>query len=290
MKTLHFFISCIMILLFHHCQGQSNANTARDIANIRAAYRAMNNHDWAGLEALCAPEFVDVNVGPAPIKGIKDAVEIYKQFFAAFPDLKMEITDIAAAENGKYLVRLRAKGTNTGSFMNLPPTGKPIDFNDADILVLNAAGKCTSHESTNIGAPFTQIGYGSILNPATQVVMAAYEAFGKGDLEILKTLCDENVVFDIHDRMFDSKERQFNGIPEVGQFFQELDSKIKYSKFQPTRFVADGDDVFINIDTEYEHLASKKKYASTYTHQFKVVNGKITMFRGLDGFAQELNN
>lgn len=288
MKTFHFFFCCLLILLTQNCQSQSNSNQSRDIANIKAAYNALNQRDWPTFQALCTDDFIDVNAAPTPTKGIKNSIELYKQFLTAFPDFKLNITDIASVGNGKYVVRLNATGTNTGNFMDLPATGKLINFNDADILILNAGGKCTSHESTNAGAPLAQIGYASMVSPSTQVVMAAYEAFGKSDIEALKALCDEKVVFDIQDRMFDSKERQFKGKEEVVHFFQELDSKVKYSKFQPTRFVADGDDVFILVDTEYVQPSTKKKFASTYTHQFKVVNGKITYFKGLDGFARPL--
>ncbi|MBK8568384.1 MAG: nuclear transport factor 2 family protein [Saprospiraceae bacterium] len=160
----------------------------------------------------------------------------------------------------KYLLRLeRITGTHKGSFMGIPPTGKAVKWMDADVVQLNSVGKCFSHEITNTGEVLVQIGQASMLNPNTQVVMQAYEKFGKGDIPGLLALCDDKVMFNIEDAMFDSKPRMFNGKAEVGKFFEELGAKIRYSKFQPTRFVADGDDVFISVAAEYTDAAGKQK-------------------------------
>lgn len=258
--------------------------TAKNKAAVTAAYDALNRKDWTAFAALCAPEYVEKNVGPAPAAGINAALDLYKQFQSAFPDFMVKINEIVPASPTRFLLRVTITGTNTGSFMGLPPTGKSIKFDDADVVELNAAGKAISHSITNVGESLRQIGYGSLTNPATGVVMAAYQAFGKGDVAAVLALCADNAVFEIQDRMFDTKARWFKGKTEVGQFFQELGSKFQFSKFQPVRFIADGDDVIALIDAEYTLAATGKKYTSTYTHHFKVVNGKITSFRGVDDF------
>lgn len=252
--------------------------------NIMTAYDALSRKDWNAFAALCADNYTDVNVGPGPVTGIQSAIGLYQQFAAGFPDFKVTPIEIVPAGINRFYVRVTVTGTNTGSFMMLPPTGKPIKFYDTDIIELDKNGKCTSHTISNPGEPLRQIGYGSMTNPNTQTVIAVYEKFGKGDIPGVLSMCSDQVMFDIQDRMFDAKARMFNGKAAVGQFFQELGSKFQYTRFQPTRFVADGDDVFILIDAEYLHTASGKKYASTYTHHFKVVNGKITFFRGVDDF------
>lgn len=282
------YLPLFALLLFAACQQAGNPNDARNIANIKAAYDALNQRNWDAFAALCDGEnFVELNIAPAPTKGIQNAIELYKQFFAGFPDFKESVNEIAPAGNNRYLIRTSITGTHTGEFMGIPPTGKTIKFDDADVVEVNAEGKAISHAITNVGEPLRQIGYGSMNNPATQTILSVYDKFGKGDIEGVLAMCDDKVVFDIEDRVFDSKARIFNGKAEVGQFFQELGKKFKYTKFQPSRFVADGDDVFILIDAEYEHIPpSGKYYTSTYTHHFKVMNGKITFFKGIDDFQQ----
>jgi predicted ester cyclase len=51
---------------------------------------------------------------------------------AAFPDLKFNIEDIFA-EGDKVVVRYTMAGTNQGSYMGAPPTGKKISLNGISI-------------------------------------------------------------------------------------------------------------------------------------------------------------
>lgn len=290
MKPNSIFFLLLLSGSFMGCQKTAqDADTARDIANIKAAYEALNRRDFDAFAALCDGEnYVDVNVAPAPVRGVDSAIALYKQFMEGFPDFKLDITDIAPAGNGRYLLRLNVTGAHTGTFMGIPATGKPIKWTDADVVVVNSEGKCVSHEITRTGEALVQIGQAAMLNPNTRAVMDVYDKFGKGDIPGILAACGDEVVFDIEDPMFDPMERMFSGKGEVAKFFEELAAKAKYSRFQPSRFAADGDDVFVTVETEYDHLASGKKYASTYNHHFKVVNGKITYFRGTDGIAKPL--
>jgi steroid delta-isomerase-like uncharacterized protein len=58
---------------------------------------------------------------------------------AAFPDLKFNIDDIFA-EGDKVAVRYTMVGTNQGSYMGAPPTGKKISLNGISIYKI-AGGK-----------------------------------------------------------------------------------------------------------------------------------------------------
>lgn len=281
---MKFLTTFALLFFFALCLSAQSGDMASTRNNILSAYDALSRKDWTAFAAQCANNYTDVNVGPSPVTGIQAAIGLYQQFAAGFPDFKVMPQEIIPAGNNRYYVRVLVTGTNTGSFMMLPPTGKPMKFYDTDIVELDNNGKCISHTISNPGEPLRQIGYGSMANPNTQTVIAVYEKFGKGDVPGILAICDDKVVFDIQDRMFDSNARMFTGKNGVGQFFQELGGKFQYTKFLPTRFVADGDDVFALIDVEYTHLPSGKKYASNYTHHFKVVNGKVTFFRGLDDF------
>ncbi|MFN0213232.1 MAG: nuclear transport factor 2 family protein [Saprospiraceae bacterium] len=272
--TLFFFFTALAMSI-----AQPNTET-----NIRKAYAALENRDYNTFASLCADEFTELGLAPTPINGAWAAIEQYKAFLNAFPDLKFKIGSIAPAGNNRYYLDVTLTGTNTAPFMGLPATGKSILVHDMDIVELNAAGKCVSHWTANSAGALIQIGYGSLVNPSTAVVMEVYGKFGQGDVPGILAMCSDDIVFDIQDRMFDSKGRLFKGKSEVGSFFQELGGKFQYAKFQPTRFVSDGDDVFVLIDVEYKHVPSGKIYTSTYTHHFKVTNGKVSFFRGVDDF------
>ena len=282
MKNVAIFILFLAIFSVQSAFGQNDHSS--NMANIRKAYEALNRKDWAAFSAQCAPGYTEQNVGPVPVVGITAAIDLYKQFFVAFPDFTVKINEIAPVSPTRYLLLVTVTGTNTGPFGMLPATGKSIRFDDSDIVELDANGKCISHSVTNPGEPLRQVGYGSMLNPNTALIMSVYEKFGKGDVPGIQTSSSENVVFDIQDRMFDSKPRMFKGKAQVAQFFQELGSKFQYTKFQPVRFIADGDDVIVLVDVEYKYVPTGKMYASTYTHHFTVKDGQVVYFRGIDDF------
>ena len=255
------------------------AQDAKD--NIRAAYEALNKRDFDAFIKYCDPNFTEYAAGPQPIVTPKAAIEAYKMYFTAFPDLRFHIDHITQGDDGKYYLEVNITGTNTGPFMMLPPTNKPVKVRDMDILEVNAQGKALSHASAHPTAMIEAIGYGSINNPSTHVVMTAYEMFGKQDMEGLSKITTEDVEFDIHDVSVYSEARKFKGREQVKQFFTDLDNKLEYIRFQPWRFVADGDDVFVLIDAQYKDRTSGKITSTEYTHHFVIRDGKIRSFKGL---------
>jgi predicted ester cyclase len=54
-------------------------------------------------------------------------------FRSALPDGHIEIEDLLA-EGDKVATRFRLRGTNTGSFQGMPPTGKAVDITATGIF------------------------------------------------------------------------------------------------------------------------------------------------------------
>ena len=275
-----------LFLFISLCSGFMACNAGNkheaEEACIRKAYEALSKKDFATFASLCTEDFTELSLGPTPIKGIQNAINQYKLFFNAFPDFKAEISEIAAAGKNNYFIKVHLTGTNTASFMNLPVTSKHIDIWDMDIVQLNDAGKAISHWVANPSGVLSAIGYGSIANPTTGLAMAAYEAFGKKDIPGILSLCNDDIVFEIHDGIVWPNEiKTYKGKQEVQKFFEEITSKLTYARFQPTRFLADGDDVAIFISSEFKHNATGKNYSGNYYHHMKSSNGKISYFKGV---------
>jgi hypothetical protein len=68
--------------------------------NIRGAYDALNRRDYAAFTRYVTPDFTEYAAGPEPIKSPAAAIEAYKVYFTAFPDLKCVINDIAQGAEG----------------------------------------------------------------------------------------------------------------------------------------------------------------------------------------------
>lgn len=158
-------------------------------ANIRKAYASLEKHDYNTFAGLCADDYTELGLGPQPIKGVWNAIEGYKAFLTAFPDLKFDITSIVPAGNNTYYLTINLSGTNTGSFMGIPPTGKKAMAQDVDIIVLDDKGRCLSHKPTYPNGLLDAIGLTPLLDPRNAVaeatirnIMAAADA---GDTEKL---------------------------------------------------------------------------------------------------------
>ena len=86
--------------------------------------------DFSVLDTLIAADAVDHSTVGGKVKSEKGSASfraIVSMFRAGMPDIKLTIEDeIFTAE--KVVHRWRLAGTNTGSLMGIPPTGKPVTF------------------------------------------------------------------------------------------------------------------------------------------------------------------
>lgn len=252
-------------------------------ALIRSAYEALNMRNFDLFFTMVSPEYTDYTAGPMPVKGRESVQRTYEAFMTAFPDLKFTVIN-SVNEGNKYYTIVKLTGTNTGSVMGmLPPTGKKVEITDVDVIELDGMGKAISHAVSNPNLIFEQIGYGFLGNPNANAVMDIYKKFGSGDVNGILSGSDPDLMFEIDDRVFDYGTRWYKGKKEVAQFFKELNEKFKYSVFEPYDFVASGDNVYCRVKTKYIHQPSGKMYESHYTHHFRFKDGKVILFRGMDG-------
>ena len=57
----------------------------------------------------------------------------------SFPDLSFEVVSLAETGDGRAAFEWNMRGTNTGPFRGLPPTGKPVELAGADFVVTDGA-------------------------------------------------------------------------------------------------------------------------------------------------------
>jgi ketosteroid isomerase-like protein len=279
MKTTRFFsILLLFSLLTTTISAQMSADQLKKLT--KESFEAMMNHDLDKFGTYMADNAVDYGQGPEPVKGRMAIVEGLKGFFGAFPDYKVTLEDIAISGNRAY-IKNNFKATHTMTLMGMiPATGKKVDWSDTDIVEFDNWGKITGHWANNPYGPLYQIGYGSLTNPNTAIVMAAYSEFSKANIPGILALCTNDIVFDITDRVFLPDGKVYKGTTEVPEFFKFLSSKVQFTKFEPYRFLADGDDVIVLINGEYKDVKTGKMYSAQIVHQFKLVNGKIMWLKG----------
>lgn len=96
--------------------------------------KEINAHNVDAFDRYLTSDFVEHEEVPG-VEG--SGPEVPKQFFgmifAAFPDVHMELLDMAV-DGDRVWWRFRMTGTNDGEFMGMPATGKKIDIEGIDIL------------------------------------------------------------------------------------------------------------------------------------------------------------
>jgi steroid delta-isomerase-like uncharacterized protein len=93
------------------------------------------NPGWeATWNELMSPDVIQhFNSAPDPIIGLKANKAFNASLFQGFPDIQHQIED-TIAEGDKVVYRTTIKGTHTGEFMGIPPTGKSALINDFTLL------------------------------------------------------------------------------------------------------------------------------------------------------------
>ena len=103
-----------------------------------------NQNDLAVADEVVASDQVNHDPGlpgmPSGPEGLKYLVQTFR---AAFPDLQFTVED-QVAEGDKVVTRWTMRGSNTGSFLGMPPTGRTVAVSGINIDRL-ANGKLVEH-------------------------------------------------------------------------------------------------------------------------------------------------
>lgn len=99
---------------------------------------------------LCAQGYRAYFAGLPPM-GLDAHAAFSAGFYDGFPDLQHHVAEVFA-DDGVAMARYRVTGTNTGRFLNKPPTGRPIDVGALALLRID------SGKVTELRAEFDQLG------------------------------------------------------------------------------------------------------------------------------------
>jgi len=107
-------------------------------------YGAMNNHDVKDVVSRMADDVVDHQLPPEMPNGKEGTARFFTMMFDSAPDMRFDILDTIISDN-KAAIRSRVTGTQTGTFLQMPATGKPFDVEGIDIVEVNDDLKVTQH-------------------------------------------------------------------------------------------------------------------------------------------------
>ncbi len=102
-----------------------------------------NSNDLDALGEVVSEDLLTPKIMPGIPTGMEGAKAAHRIMLAGFPDYRTIIEDLFA-EGDKVAVRITMMGTNTGSFMGIPATGKHVSFTGIYIARI-ADGKIVEH-------------------------------------------------------------------------------------------------------------------------------------------------
>jgi steroid delta-isomerase-like uncharacterized protein len=134
---------------------------------LEQAYETINRRDMDAHVKLLDDSYVWENDAfPTPYKGQEGSRQAFNMYFAAFPDLRIELEQVITS--GDHVVaRWRATGTHKGEYKGVAPTNKQI----------NVRG-CNVHEIRN--GKFTRtLGYSNELMLMQQLGVSLAKGAGR---------------------------------------------------------------------------------------------------------------
>jgi steroid delta-isomerase-like uncharacterized protein len=113
-------------------------------ATAREMYEMISAGDIEGFVDRLAEDFVEHEEAPGLPPTKAGTEELFTMFLGAFPDLRFDAEDVVASGD-RVVIRARVTGTNKGSFMGIPATGKSVKIPAIDIMRFGDDGLVHEH-------------------------------------------------------------------------------------------------------------------------------------------------
>ena len=119
--------------------------TRQDVEELfERRQQALARRDSAALAMLHSQDGVlESPTAGGPVQGRRAIEQVYRAWFTAFPDVKFSVEELLI-DGDRVAQRLTTSGTDTGGFLNLPPTGKA--FRVPLVLLCTLADNKIVHE------------------------------------------------------------------------------------------------------------------------------------------------
>src|SRR5258707_14911302 len=95
-------------------------------AIVKKAYDWFNSNSWDSLATIIASDYVEHDPDQGQKPGLDGLKAQFQQYYATFPDMKMELKEIAT-DGDMVMTRVVITGTMKGKMGDAPPNGKSMD-------------------------------------------------------------------------------------------------------------------------------------------------------------------
>lgn len=107
----------------------------------------------------------------------------------------------------------------------------------------------------------------------------AYQLFKEGNVPSFMDLHHDDVVYEIMGEPEIPYAGTYKGKEEVKKLLRKIDDTIEFTKFEPKKFIVEGDDVAVVIDSECIVKSTGKKVQRDLVHLLEIKDGKANYLR-----------
>jgi steroid delta-isomerase-like uncharacterized protein len=118
------------------------------VERVRSAVEEVfNERDLTRInEETFSPDFVNRNAVSGTPKGPDGQRQVMQRLWAAFPDARFEVEEIAADGNTVVCVGTMS-GTHEGELSGIPATGKKVSWRQCHLFTVDDEGRFLEHDA-----------------------------------------------------------------------------------------------------------------------------------------------
>jgi steroid delta-isomerase-like uncharacterized protein len=127
-------------IAFGACTNMGMKNNATDnrVAMNKAGMQkffdeVFNKHNPAMFDSCVTADYVEHDEMPGVPATREGTKKIFQQLFAAYPDINIKV-NFMVADTSYVTAQFTMSGTNSGSWMGMPPTNKKFSIDGVDIV------------------------------------------------------------------------------------------------------------------------------------------------------------
>jgi nogalonic acid methyl ester cyclase/aklanonic acid methyl ester cyclase len=162
-------------------EGTQEATEENNTKLARQVIEAFNTGDVSNVSQFISPQYFNHESQVDPVRGQlrgpEEFINTVKNNRIAFPNLRHE--EQAIITQGDMVVSIiNVKGTNTGNFFILPPTGNKISYEAVHIYRIGEDGKIVEHKAIRDDLTFlAQLG---VVGPTSPKYQPFFQALTGG--------------------------------------------------------------------------------------------------------------
>ena len=249
----------------------------RDICR-RFFDEVVSQGDLSVVDEICSPDYrLHATLsGPEAIdrEALKELVASWR---SSFPDGNITVEDIVA-EGDLIAARMLERGTHSGEFKGMSPTGRPVAYGSMTFLRV-VDGRITDHWGLlDMPSLLEQIGPHAPAkdeHPNIPLVRQALDAFSRSDMVEVKAYVAEDIVWHVPGRGRLAGDKK--GLEEVIGFFGEAGVLGTTNFSIDVRKMMASDD-FVSMFVHYHHARGDEVFDQEGIELFRLAGGKISEF------------